>query len=248
MDLSDLPTTGKISWKPVAIIVAAIVLAFLIVFFIVRLIASRDADQGVPSTPLSIEQVQQRLASGVPIKEGLEICKVFEGEEYDGCVWGVASEQKDPQACESMINEDYRQRCVDGVVYDLVVAGAGKELCDTIKNQQKKTACQVYRTVPLTASRCRQEELEEAVCHRLEVSQQAAASQDAERCLVLPVEDQLFCQDSVFADDPDFDGLDRELERTYGTDHRNADTDGDGYNDGDEVAAGYSPIGSGKIE
>jgi len=48
-------------------------------------------------------------------------------------------------------------------------------------------------------------------------------------------------------DDPDKDGLPNSLERFYGSDPNNPDTDGDGKKDGDEVNAGDNPTGAGKL-
>ncbi|MFH1867018.1 MAG: hypothetical protein ABIJ81_02960, partial [Patescibacteria group bacterium] len=42
------------------------------------------------------------------------------------------------------------------------------------------------------------------------------------------------------------DGLDDQFEIAIGTDPFNKDTDNDGYEDGLEVASGYSPLGTGK--
>ncbi|MCK5510097.1 hypothetical protein KAI65_00945 [Candidatus Parcubacteria bacterium] len=48
--------------------------------------------------------------------------------------------------------------------------------------------------------------------------------------------------------DTDNDGLfDREEVKVYKTDPKNPDTDGDGHIDGDEVAGGYNPLGSGRL-
>lgn len=49
------------------------------------------------------------------------------------------------------------------------------------------------------------------------------------------------------AQDADGDGLDGVLEAFYGTDSTRADTDGDGMNDGDEIAAGRNPRGKGSL-
>jgi len=46
--------------------------------------------------------------------------------------------------------------------------------------------------------------------------------------------------------DTDGDGLADQLEDGLGTDRNNPDTDGDGYNDGDELMNGYNPLGSGR--
>jgi len=47
--------------------------------------------------------------------------------------------------------------------------------------------------------------------------------------------------------DSDNDGLDDDLEKLFGTDPANPDTDGDGYLDGEETENGYNPLGEGKL-
>ncbi|MFA6304171.1 MAG: fibronectin type III domain-containing protein [Patescibacteria group bacterium] len=54
-------------------------------------------------------------------------------------------------------------------------------------------------------------------------------------------------QPSDPAQDFDHDGLTNTQETTYGTDAVKADTDGDGYIDGVEVAHGYNPLGLGRL-
>ena len=49
--------------------------------------------------------------------------------------------------------------------------------------------------------------------------------------------------------DSDNDGLtDIEEYKVYGTDPKKADTDGDGYSDGDEIKNGYNPLGEGELK
>lgn len=45
--------------------------------------------------------------------------------------------------------------------------------------------------------------------------------------------------------DSDSDGLSDDLEKAIGTDQNKIDTDGDGYNDKDEIDSGHSPLGDG---
>jgi hypothetical protein len=47
--------------------------------------------------------------------------------------------------------------------------------------------------------------------------------------------------------DPDQDGLTNSLEKFYGTDPNNPDTDGNGIKDGDEVNSGCNPVGPGRL-
>lgn len=53
-------------------------------------------------------------------------------------------------------------------------------------------------------------------------------------------------EDRVLGVDSDNDGLDDKTEAALGTDINKADTDGDGYKDGEEVKNGYNPKGAGK--
>lgn len=65
---------------------------------------------------------------------------------------------------------------------------------------------------------------------------------------VLESEDQLTVLHSAFMIvDTDADGLSDDMERYYGTDINNPDTDADSYLDGEEVANGYNPLGDGKL-
>ena len=48
--------------------------------------------------------------------------------------------------------------------------------------------------------------------------------------------------------DSDEDGLPDDMEKRFGTDPSKADTDGDGYNDGEEIKNGHNPLGKEKFE
>jgi len=53
--------------------------------------------------------------------------------------------------------------------------------------------------------------------------------------------------DNLIGPDSDSDGLSDLFEDAIGTDKNNKDTDGDGYNDKDELSGNYNPNGSGKL-
>lgn len=70
-------------------------------------------------------------------------------------------------------------------------------------------------------------------------SKNAAAFFQEKREIILSPDDPL-------SQDPDKDGLTTfEEQETYGTDPNNPDTDGDGFLDGEEVGAGFNPLGAG---
>jgi len=50
-----------------------------------------------------------------------------------------------------------------------------------------------------------------------------------------------------FSKDSDKDGLPDQLEAIYGTNPNKADTDGDGFKDGEEIEKGFNPLGPGKL-
>ena len=52
---------------------------------------------------------------------------------------------------------------------------------------------------------------------------------------------------AVIALDDDSDGIPNDSEERIGTDPNSADTDGDGYDDYEEILNGYNPLGAGKI-
>lgn len=59
-----------------------------------------------------------------------------------------------------------------------------------------------------------------------------------------------YCLGSIISkmQDTDNDGLtDLDENNIYGTNYKDPDTDGDGYSDGDEVKAGYNPLGEGVL-
>lgn len=57
----------------------------------------------------------------------------------------------------------------------------------------------------------------------------------------------IFLDDVISGIDADNDGLSNDLEDAIGTDPQKADSDGDGYADGNEIKNNYSPFGPGKI-
>jgi hypothetical protein len=71
----------------------------------------------------------------------------------------------------------------------------------------------------------------------------------ANKSIVLDEEDNLIqTAPIILMIDSDEDGLPDDMEKRFGTDPFNADTDGDGNNDGEEIKNGYNPLGEGKLE
>jgi hypothetical protein len=121
---------------------------------------------------------------------------------------------------------------IAGVVVARFFVGAGEESTDvtsemvgneeTSRNEEQNT---VVDTEDVIVDETSTNEDEESVSSETEV---------------------ITSEDAVL--DGDEDGLTIAEERFYGTDVEVADTDGDGYADGEEVRAGYDPLGPGKLD
>lgn len=80
----------------------------------------------------------------------------------------------------------------------------------------------------------------------LSALQRAKEAHETETPNTPSAESIIISPDDPLAKDPDHDGLSTFAEQTtYHTDPHNPDTDGDGYLDGEEVEAGFNPLGEG---
>lgn len=264
MPFSDYPTEQKqIPWKQIAVVAGGVVIAVVLIILAVRWIGGKREveiqieqvnnqkaaiEQSCETTidkTACVEQQMQKLASQTG---NVLFCEGLNDYAYDACVWDLASDQKDPLLCESIQNEDWKQRCVDGNYYAIAVDEGDAKLCDKIQNENKRNGC--HRGLePVTAENCVSVggKLEE--CQFLNVVKLANQKQDARLCDQLSNEEQAeLCEkEYLLIDDPDFDGLETDEEFVYKTDPYKPDTDGDGYNDLQEIFAGYNPLGPGKL-
>lgn len=264
MPFSDYPTEEKqLNWKPITIIVGAVVIAvILIVFSVLWIGTKREVKiqlEQVNSQKAAVEQtcetatdksacVEQQMQKLASQTGNVLFCDGLSGDVYDACVWDLANDQKDPQLCSSMQNSDWKLRCEDGNYYAIAVDAGDVKLCDKIQNENKRSGC--HRGLePITAENCSSVGGKPEKCQFLNVVKLANQKQDAGLCDQLADEEQaeLCKEEYVLIDDPDFDGLETDDELNYKTDPYKADTDGDGYNDLQEISAGYNPLGPGKL-
>jgi hypothetical protein len=72
-------------------------------------------------------------------------------------------------------------------------------------------------------------------------------AKSSQRTILESSEQLTILQDVVMIVDNDADGLSNDMEKYYGTDVNNPNTDGDAYSDGEEVASGSNPLGEGAL-
>ena len=242
MDINDNPSEGKtLDLKHLAIIAGGVVVAAVIVVAAVRLIRGGGDRLAVeaPALKTPVDRQQAALETG-----NAALCGDRQGDEYDACVFAVADQNGDPEACAKLSDPSDARLCADTLHLRRAFASGGEPECDKITDEPKRQACRETVRGPLTAENCASRGAEPDECQMFAVAEQAAAKKDRRLCEALEDPWTGSCIDLVPLDDPDGDGLSTEQEMyEFGSDPRNADTDRDGYNDGDEVAAGYSPTG-----
>ena len=235
-------------------------IAIVVIGFVIRLVRGNQNQSFEPSLKDQQESIEKtcegsedkpaciRTLSGqAAVQTGqVELCKELEPQEYDGCVWEAADAKSDASLCETIADAGNKQLCADTIYLTQALESGNVALCDKIQDQNKQDGCVYVALGPVTAENCVSRGQESGFCEMLQVTLEANQKQDPRVCDKLNEERALDCRERVEIDDPDFDGLSTIQERgTYGSDPYKSDTDGDGYKDGDEVAAGYNPNGSG---
>ena len=263
MSFDDYPTTEEkhIPYKMIAIIGGGIVFAIVIVGVVIRMVQHKD-EVGIVKTQIDAVSTMLDQCETAPNPESCrrqliketesqattpEFCQALTGNEADGCIWKFARESMKPEFCAAIKNETYKGLCADSAYDALARSTSDITQCDNIKSDLSKRVCILALEPPITIENCSERGKPETYCQMLVVLAQANLKQDPELCKQLSDDRVLDCEDLVGIDDPDFDQLQTTDETLYGSNPRIADTDGDGFKDGDEVTSGYNPNGPGKL-
>ena len=284
------PTRGPIPWKTIAIIGGTIVLAVLIIFGARWLITSKiESNQQAVAIERMSSQLDNSLVScdqekypeacradkveaGASSIGAAEICNKLSGDALITCVWKIAKQEGDPEACKNITVTEKQKSCQDSVYRDLAGLNLDLSWCEKIAFELSRTKCINTVTEQIAKQKgCQDTGIDPNVCVRLETLDKAIASRDSGQCMALTdVNDQDDCLESVGVGDKDLDKLDAQMEARigtsdvnidsdsdelsdydeyyeYGTNPAKADTDGDGYSDGAEIRDGYNPLGAGKL-
>jgi hypothetical protein len=210
---------------------------------------------------------EEQRVNDAALRLGAEACKALEGDAYDGCVWNVAREQRNPEVCQGIKDGVSQTACSDELYRRIALSNTDSKSCDKISDEQDKSACNetVLASIAVQGT-CAEHGVDESVCDQQDLFSQIVASRNPARCAELADEARrLDCTDTIGPGDVDLDGLNATEEailgtsdlsadtdddglndydevKTYGTDPLNPDTDGDGYTDGQEVNGGYDPL------
>lgn len=197
----------------------------------------------------------------------VEYCEELKDEEYDICIGFAASTAQDADICKKMKDSEREVNCNDAIVTNQLGSDYEYEDCEDLEDQERLESCQSRWVISAArVGNCEHEAVSDEVCAYGQLLQEAVDLQDPVGCeLISDNGMQELCLEIVGPGDKDFDGLDSDEEEyrgtsdtdtdsdddglgdyeeiwEYETDPSNPDTDGDGYSDGDEVRAGYSPL------
>lgn len=259
MEFGDDPQQKKIPWKLIALIGGGVVIGTIIVVFTMRGsglesgISSNNGDLLQKKENVGLRLESERTAQSLQTKEVFcekasdketcgafytalqakeqkdpSLCKSLKDANKDSCLWDVAFAKSDETICKNISDTEFNTACVSGVLYNKATLASEIGLCDKIPDESTKVGCRDYILGPITSENCASRGKEKSFCEQVAKDERENITQTA-----APTSDP----------DLDSDGLTSEDEITkYKTDPNNADTDGDGYLDGQEVSSGHDPL------
>jgi hypothetical protein len=154
----------------------------------------------------------------------IKACESLSGNPYTKCVTLISRDEKDPELCKVLSGDD-RTACEDGSYILKAREDGNGELCEKIKDETTKASCESSFASSTSAN-----------------VEAAVAGGNPAACETLVGADRENCQDIFSSIDEDKDGLSLGEEYFYKTSDEKADTDGDGYTDGEEIASGHDPL------
>lgn len=167
-------------------------------------------------------------------------CTGLAAEAFNNCVSLIAFDAMDAALCVSLAGDE-KTSCEDTATLMKATADSDYALCGEISDDAKRASCEAQILPVVVANgECSNLGIAPERCSEREELNRVIEAGDPDGCAVLATL-ATDCTELFAALDADQDGLSLAEEHEAGTDPKNADSDGDGYTDGDEVAAGYDP-------
>lgn len=286
----ETPTTGNRK-RLLLIVVVATVVVLLIVFVSVFLIqrsrarraleeaAEQQMEETVTAATDACDETNDPEKCLTGVKPDLAqnsgnqaFCEGLTAEALDACLTLAAITAKDSSVCARVVESEKRDACADAVLGTVPTEERTFDMCAGFSTAEVREDCeQQWVLAHMIAHDCDTPHITAEQCSIGETIATAIELQDPDVCTT--ISDASYadtCREFVEPGDRDFDGLDASDEEVYGTDDRNADTDGDGltdadeirtwetdplnpdtdgdgFSDGTEVAGGYNPSGAGTL-
>lgn len=169
-------------------------------------------------------------------------CSGLSDAFLENCVTLLARDKKDTSSCDDL-SGDAQARCADAVLLLRAQNGEAISICDGVKDSGKQNSCRaLVASYAKSKGDCASYGVEQSICDDDKIIKDLLASGNFAGCGELAQEQRENCIEMFSVRDADADGLTAKRESELGTSDQRADTDGDGYSDSVEVAAGYNPL------
>jgi len=187
--------------------------------------------------------------------EDLSLCSLIKDDQSKNfCIQELALKTKNISSCLLINAQTAQVDCTASVSLNLAVTNDSLVDCQKIESSMIKQTCVERIAEANTKINCNvllDQDLKNS-CLSIIYHQQAKAQNNIKICDQIPMSiERANCLSEVgkidLHSDADKDGLDFLQEIINGTDPNKADTDGDGFKDGDEVKGGFNPDGIGSL-
>ncbi|MCR4311766.1 MAG: hypothetical protein NUV56_00620 [Candidatus Uhrbacteria bacterium] len=238
--------------------VGSVVVVVLVVLYIYRVVTFNAADEAKETaTQALLSEAEARCADADDPEACMDeartdtaeatgsslACKGLEGQELKNCAQLIAIDEADIEACAVIDDDADRTDCEDAATLMKAETDGDYALCASIISSDLKTSCEDQLTgVVIAAGECETYGISAAKCSFQADLDAVVMAGNPTACTSFVGDDRVACESAFASADADGDGLSRLEEYQLGTSDDTADTDGDGYTDGQEVASGHDPL------
>lgn len=170
------------------------------------------------------------------------VCSELTGKKLVNCVTLIAMDSGNKDVCAQLSGDD-QTTCENEALFAAAILAKDYGMCASIADDTVKTTCQAQLvSVVIDAGECAKYAIDDSVCGFKTKLDAVVASGNPAGCAQFTGDHIGTCEDMFSSLDQDGDGLSLLAEYKLGTSDTNADTDGDGYTDNQEVASGHDPL------
>ncbi len=170
------------------------------------------------------------------------VCSGLADKKLTNCVTLIAMDSGDKDVCSELSGLD-QSTCEDEAIFAAATKAKDYSMCSSITDDATKATCQAQLvSVVIAAGECSKYGINDSICGFQGKLDAVVASGNPAGCAQFSGDQAATCEDVFLSIDQDSDGLSLLEEYKLGTSDTNADTDGDGYTDSQEVASGHDPL------
>lgn len=204
------------------------------------IITQASTDCASAKNPQACEDAARAAAAKVTGQA--TVCDSLKDDALANCVVAVARSTGNADAC-SLLSGDVATTCKDLATYTTAKISKNYGTCSNITDKKLVAGCQGdLLPVVIAANECAKYSIDQATCDYPAKLAAVVAAGKLSGCAQLGDAYKGGCEDVFSSTDQDGDGLSLAEESALGTFDTNADTDGDGYTDAQEVDSGHDPL------